>query len=103
MLLQIGPGNRQHGSMLLDLGADTVRVALVVPLSGPAGLLGPSAELCAQLACAEVNEAGGVLGRELVLVPVDGGAAPERVAAEVETLVRLGAAHGVTGWHISSV
>ncbi|MET0423428.1 MAG: substrate-binding domain-containing protein [Actinoplanes sp.] len=89
--------------MLLDLGEKTVRVALVVPLSGTAGIFGPSAELCAQLACAEVNEAGGVLGRELVLVPVDGGAPPERVAAEVEALVKLGAVHGVTGWHISTV
>ncbi|MFI5896476.1 substrate-binding domain-containing protein [Actinoplanes sp. NPDC051513] len=88
---------------LLDLSPDAVRVALVVPLRGPAGIFGPSAELCAQLAAEEVNAAGGVLGRELVLIPVDGGAAPERVAAEVEALVSMGAVHGVTGWHISSV
>jgi ABC-type branched-subunit amino acid transport system substrate-binding protein len=88
---------------LLDLGADTVRVALVVPLRGTAGILGPSAELCAQLAAEEVNAAGGILGRELVLVPVDGGAPPARVATEVEALVATGAVHGVTGWHISSV
>lgn len=88
---------------LLDLSTDAVRVALVVPLQGPAGIFGPSAELCAQLAAEEVNAAGGVLGRELVLVPVDGGAPPERVAAEVEALVSMGAVQGVTGWHISSV
>jgi urea transport system substrate-binding protein len=51
----------------------------------------------------EINAAGGVLGRELVLLPVDGGAEPDRVAAEVEALVSVGAVHGVTGWHISSV
>jgi ABC-type branched-subunit amino acid transport system substrate-binding protein len=88
---------------LLGLSAETVGVALVVPLQGPAGIFGPSAELCAQLAAEEVNQAGGVLGRELRLVPVDGGAAPERVAAEVEALVSTGAVQGVTGWHISSV
>ncbi|MCU7729844.1 substrate-binding domain-containing protein [Actinoplanes sp. KI2] len=88
---------------LLDLSTAAVRVALVVPLRGPAGILGPSAELCAQLAAEEVNAAGGVLGRELVLLPVDGGDAPERVAAEVEALVSVGAVHGVTGWHISTV
>jgi urea transport system substrate-binding protein len=88
---------------LLDLSADAVRIALVVPLSGPAGILGPGAELCAQLAAEEVNAAGGILGRELVLLPVDGGAPPARVAGEVEALVATGAAHGVTGWHISSV
>ena len=90
-------------SDLLDLSADSVRVALIVPLQGPAGIFGPTAELCAQLAAEEVNAAGGVLGRELVLVPVDGGAPPRRVAAEVEMLVTTGAVHGVTGWHISSV
>src|SRR6185369_10227925 len=97
--------DREHRAMpeLLDLSTDAVRVALVVPLRGPAGMFGPSAELCAQLAAEEINAAGGVLGRELVLIPVDGGAAPERVAAEVEALVSVGAVHGVTGWHISSV
>jgi ABC-type branched-subunit amino acid transport system substrate-binding protein len=96
-------GDHENMSGLLDLSTDAVRVALVVPLSGPAGIFGPSAELCAQLAAEEVNAAGGVLGRELILLPVDGGAAPQRVADEVGALVSLGAVHGVTGWHISSV
>jgi len=88
---------------LLDLSDETLGVALVVPMQGPAGIFGPSCELCAQLAAEEVNRAGGVLGRELRLVPVDGGAPPDQVAAEVEALVSMGAVHGVTGWHISSV
>src|SRR6185436_606279 len=60
-------------------------------------------ELCAQLAAEEINRVGGVLGQELRLVPVDGGAAPQAVAAEVAALVDRGAVQGVTGWHISSV
>jgi urea transport system substrate-binding protein len=87
----------------LSVGDVTINVALVFPLQGPAGVFGPSCELCAILAAEEVNAAGGVLGRELRLVPVDGGAPPDNVAAEVEALVHLGAVHGVTGWHISSV
>jgi ABC-type branched-subunit amino acid transport system substrate-binding protein len=78
-------------------------VALVVPRQGPAGIFGPACELCARLAADEVNRAGGVLGRELRLVTVDGGARPGRVADEVEALVSAGIVHGVTGWHISSV
>ncbi|GGN80281.1 hypothetical protein GCM10010112_55640 [Actinoplanes lobatus] len=78
-------------------------VALVVPLRGPAGIFGPSAELCAQLAAEEINRAGGVLGRELRLVPVDGSAAPQVVADEVAALADTGAVQGVTGWHISTV
>ncbi|MEV6306767.1 substrate-binding domain-containing protein [Actinoplanes sp. NPDC051861] len=81
----------------------TFDVALVVPLRGPAGIFGPSAELCAELAAEEINQAGGVLGRELRLIPVDGGAAPQAVGSEVAALVESGAVQGVTGWHISSV
>ncbi|MEH1056876.1 substrate-binding domain-containing protein [Micromonospora sp. CPCC 206171] len=82
---------------------NVVSVALVYPMRGPAGMFGPSCELCARLAVEEVNRRGGVLGRELRLVPVDGGAPPADVAAEVEALVSVGAVQGVTGWHISSV
>ncbi|ONK15434.1 substrate-binding domain-containing protein [Streptomyces sp. MP131-18] len=82
---------------------EVLGVALVVPRQGPAGIFGPACELCARLAADEVNAAGGVLGRELRLVTVDGGAPPRQVAAEVEHLVAAGIVHGVTGWHISSV
>ena len=80
-----------------------VSIALVYPMRGPAGMFGPTCELCAQLAVEEINRCGGVLGREVRLVPVDGGAPPAEVAAEVEALVSVGAVQGVTGWHISSV
>ncbi|TDU04444.1 amino acid/amide ABC transporter substrate-binding protein (HAAT family) [Streptomyces sp. 846.5] len=93
--MQLGP-LRRHGG-------DAVVVALVVPLQGPAGIFGPSCELSARLAAEEINAAGGVLDREVRLVVVDGGAAPERVAAEVEALVSLGAVDAVAGWHISAV
>ncbi|EMF57959.1 MULTISPECIES: substrate-binding domain-containing protein [Streptomyces] len=78
-------------------------VALVYPMRGPAGIFGPTCGACARLAAEEVNRAGGVLGRELRLVEVDGGAEPWRVAEDVEALVASGAVQGVTGWHISSV
>ncbi|MET9080356.1 substrate-binding domain-containing protein [Streptomyces sp. NPDC004237] len=78
-------------------------VALVVPLQGPAGVFGPSCESAARLAVEELNAAGGVLGREVRLLTVDGGAPPARVAAEVGALVSLGAVDGVVGWHTSAV
>ncbi|MEU5890228.1 substrate-binding domain-containing protein [Streptomyces sp. NPDC047461] len=83
--------------------ASVLGVALVVPMQGPAGIFGPTCELCAQLAAEEVNRAGGVLGRELRLLPVDGGGSPREIADHVEALVELGVVQGVTGWHISSV
>jgi len=78
-------------------------IALVFPLHGPGGVFGPSCELCAQLAVEEINAAGGVLGRELELIPVDGGAPPAAVAAEVDALVSAGAVQAITGWHTSAV
>lgn len=86
-----------------SIGPDVLNMALVVPLQGPAGIFGPSCESCAELAVAEINAEGGVLGRELRLVPVDGGAAPEVVAAEVDALIKANAIEAVTGWHISAV
>lgn len=82
---------------------DDLDVALVVPLQGPAGLFGPSAELCARLAQEEINADGGVLGRRLRLLLVDGGAPPHVVADRVTALVNSGSVQAVTGWHISAV
>jgi urea transport system substrate-binding protein len=82
---------------------DVLDMALVIPLQGPAGIFGPSCESCATLAMEQINAEGGVLGRELNLVPVDGGRAPEAVATELDALIRADAIEAVTGWHISAV
>ncbi len=71
MARQRGTG-AAHRAAAADL--DVLTMALVVPLQGPAGIFGPSCESCAALAMEEINAEGGVLGRELRLVPVDGGA-----------------------------
>ena len=76
---------------------------MVVPLQGTAGLFGPSCEAMSDLVVRDLNEAGGILGREVKVVLVDGGDDPRRVAAQVDTLVTEGRVDAVTGWHISSV
>lgn len=83
--------------------ADPFRIALVVPIQGPAGIFGPSCEAVATLAAGQVNEAGGLLGRPVELHVVDGGARPRDVAAEVGALLDARLVDGVTGWHISAV
>jgi urea transport system substrate-binding protein len=83
--------------------AGPVRVALVVPVSGTLGLIGPGAVNCADLAAHEVNEAGGLLGRSVELTLVDGGRAAGAVAADVAALVRTGQAQAVVGVHSSDV
>jgi urea transport system substrate-binding protein len=84
-------------------GSDVLTVALVIPLGGPAGMFGPSCELSARLAAEELNTAAGIAHRQVRLLAVDGGAAPEHVAAEVDALVSLGVVDAVVGWHISAV
>jgi urea transport system substrate-binding protein len=83
--------------------AGSARVALVVPVSGTLGLIGPGAINCATLAAHEINEAGGLLGRPVELTLVDGGRSAAAVAAEVAALVRTGQIHAVVGVHPSDV
>jgi ABC-type branched-subunit amino acid transport system substrate-binding protein len=80
-----------------------VRVGIVVPTSGTLGLLAPSALNCAALAAAELNAAGGILGRPVELVLVDGGKPAAAVAAEVSGLVRANALTALVGTHASDV
>ncbi|SEL70684.1 substrate-binding domain-containing protein [Nonomuraea pusilla] len=80
-----------------------VRIGLVVPVSGVLGLVGPCAINCAVLAAEELNARGGVLGRPVELVLVDGGRPAREVAAEVAGLVGDGAVQAVAGTHASDV
>jgi len=89
--------------LLLGAARRPLVAALLIPLQGPAGIFGASCEMCAGFAVEEVNAAGGVLGRELRLRVVDGGAAPARVADEVDQLLCAGLIDAVVGWHTSAV
>lgn len=84
-------------------GRTTLSIAFVVPLQGPTGLYGPSCLACGQLAVEQLNAADGIAGRQVELVIVDAGRAPEVVAEEVGALVEGGRVHAVAGWHISAV
>lgn len=62
------------------------KIGIFLPLSGPASLFGPTGKACAELAADEVNKAGGILGRQVRLLPIDGGGAP---AESAKSAVRL--------------
>lgn len=83
--------------------SDRLRIAFLVPLSGPAGLWGPSCQTSATLAAHEVNAAGGILGREVELVFADAGADPAQVADDTMDLIAETRAEAVIGMHISAV
>jgi urea transport system substrate-binding protein len=80
-----------------------VNVGLVIPMHGPAGIFGLSSITCSVLAGEEINADGGLLGREIRLVPVDGAGSPGKVARRVTRLVRQGEVDVIAGWHLSHV
>jgi ABC-type branched-subunit amino acid transport system substrate-binding protein len=70
-----------------------VRIGALVPLTRP-GWVEAGQHLLAglELAVCDVNDAGGIVGRPLELVVRDTAADPQRAAAAVEELARLGVA-----------
>lgn len=90
------------GSRRVHRPLDRLRIALLAPLSGPAGLWGPSCQTSALLAASEINAHGGILGREVELLFTDAGRDPAAVARDTLDLVEDGA-EAVIGMHISAV
>lgn len=80
-----------------------LKVGLMIPISGAAGIWGPSCRASATLAAQEINRAGGVLGREVVLRIEDAGGDPAEVAARAARLQASGEIDAVVGMHISVV
>jgi urea transport system substrate-binding protein len=83
--------------------ADALKVAVMIPQSGPAGLFGPSAKACAELAAATINARGGVLGRQLELMFGDAGLAPAEASQAALKLWKGSGANVVIGMHDSAV
>lgn len=83
---------------------DSYRIGLLIPMSGSAGIWGPSCISCAQLAVAEMNRGRGIRGRRLELILVD--AAIEgatTIEARVNALIETRAIDAIVGMHISSM
>ncbi|MBF0170985.1 MAG: ABC transporter substrate-binding protein [Nitrospinae bacterium] len=70
----------------------SVSLGVMPPMSGIAGIYGREIERAARIACAEVNEGGGVLGRPLELLVEDDGSLPESAVAAAERLADRGCA-----------
>jgi urea transport system substrate-binding protein len=66
--------------------ANDFKIGLFIALSGPASLFGPTQRACAELAAEEINKAGGILGRQIKLIPTDAGGPP---AESTKSAIRL--------------
>lgn len=67
--------------------AEPIRIGLIVPLTGGSADMGGSARFGAEVAVAEINQVGGLLGRPLELVIRDDKADPDTGVKMAEELV----------------
>lgn len=83
---------------------DKLTVGLIVPTSGPSGIFGPSCFASAELAIDEINQRGGVLGREVVATTIDGGGDdPRLIAGNIARHVNDRSLDALVGWHTSAL
>lgn len=80
-----------------------MHLGLVVPQSGPSGIFGPSCASSAQLAVEEINAHDGILGEEVSITTIDGGAPPVAVADAVSGQFDIAPLDALVGWHTSAV
>ncbi|WP_207483271.1 substrate-binding domain-containing protein [Arenibaculum pallidiluteum] len=78
-----------------------LKIGLLLPFSGPAGIWTPSSEACALLAAAEINAQGGILGRPVQIVVGDIGVGAAEAAEEAAGLVEVEGVSAVVGMHPS--
>ncbi len=67
--------------------AAEVRLGSFLPLTGPYSHIGIPSRHAQELAVEQINDAGGVLGRRLVLQSLDGGCDPALTVAAVQQLI----------------
>src|SRR5690242_19627162 len=76
-------------SPLTARAADTIKIGFPMPLSGPAAVYGVPVTKGAELAVADINAKGGVLGRKLELLSRDSKAnADEAVRLARELIIK---------------
>jgi len=85
-------------------GSRRTRIAILIPMSGSAGLWGPSCISCAQLALDEINRDRGIGDREVELVFLDADdSVVDAAVDQLNDLVEDGGVDAVVGMHVSSV
>jgi branched-chain amino acid transport system substrate-binding protein len=88
---------------VLRAQADPVKIATLTPLTGAGGPYGPVMAKVAASVVEEVNKAGGVLGRKVVLVSEDDQTSPEVGVRAARKLIDVDKVAAITGTWASSV
>ena len=80
-----------------------MKVAYLLPSSGPAGIWGPACQAAATIAAAEINASGGMLGEEVELLFGDCGLTEREAQATLDTLIDVDGAEAIIGAHTSNI
>ena len=86
-----------------EADGDQLRIGLLTDFTGELAAYGEPTLAGAQLAIAHLNAAGGVLGRDVVLVPGDTRSEPAAGVAEARRLIGAGGVHAIAGPITSAV
>jgi branched-chain amino acid transport system substrate-binding protein len=89
----------QRGGENKGNASDTgnIRIGVYADLSGPTSGSGQSVKNGSELAREEINQAGGINGRQLELIVVDDKGLPDQAAAAVAGLISQNQVHAVLG------
>ncbi|ROQ90224.1 ABC transporter substrate-binding protein [Desulfosoma caldarium] len=84
------------------LGAESVKIGLLAPLTGPAAADGASVNNAVQLAVEKVNKGGGLLGKHVELVVYDDRADGKEAVGLAQKLIQQDRVVGVVGGSYST-
>ena len=85
-----------------DSTGDTIKLGWYGPLSGSAASVGTSGETAAKLAVKQINENGGILGKQIELIEYDDEGNYETSVKCATRLVEQDHVIGIVGSHLSS-
>ncbi|CZF81637.1 Aliphatic amidase expression-regulating protein [Grimontia celer] len=85
------------------LAAETVKLGVMIPQSGPAGLFGPSCKNCTEMAVEEINKSGGILGKQVEVFYADAGGSPSEALKNAVRLYKGEKVDAFIGMHDSAV
>ena len=88
---------------VLRAQTDPIKLATLTPLTGAGGSYGPTMAKIAASVVEEVNKAGGVLGRRVVLVSEDDQTSPEPAVRAARKLIDVDKVAAIMGTWASSV
>src|SRR5262245_62840179 len=88
---------------VLRAQSDPIKLATLTPLTGAGGSYGPTMAKVAAAVVEDVNKAGGVLGRKVVLVSEDDQTNPEAAVRAARKLIDVDKVAAIMGTWASSV